>query len=86
MPVMSPGSQLEQMERLVAKCDELIQNKNDAEAVARIVTAASAAHRVIALLRQQAEAEKPKDGNLADLTDDELEAKRLKLVKDLGAK
>jgi hypothetical protein len=82
--MLSAESQLEQMERLVAKCDELVRKGQEPEIHARIVTAASAAHRVIAMLRVELAKSAAKTPPLANLSDDELNERKLKLVKELS--
>lgn len=84
--VMSAESQLEQMERLVAACDEQLRGKHDPDVVARVVHAASAAHRTIAYIRaEQNRGKKKADANgLRQLSDEELEQKRQQLVQELA--
>ena len=82
--MLSPESQAEDMEYYLGRLREKAGKNNDASDTAKIVTAAATAHKAIAMLREQAASNKPKDADVKSLTDAELKAKKIHLVKELS--
>lgn len=81
--VLSHEAQLKDLEDLIEDCRHRRTTADD-DIAARLATVEVTAHKAIALMREMELKRKPKDDALPELTDGELEQRRLHLVKELS--
>jgi hypothetical protein len=80
--VLSPESQLKDLEDLVEDCRHRRATADDNDA-AKLANVEVTAHKAIALIRLELTKSQPKSGDLTTLSDDELQERKLKLVAAL---